>query len=279
MARDVRKFVQSFNMSRQFAEEQRLDETLIPLQEETNTQPPSNRKRTDWSEYIDPEENDHDGRFKDDQDQDYVFEEKIVTELPKALFKRPKLNTYSSGLGTEDGEKGFKPVFPKRNPDKDKELRKSQPTTAYSTFKPTAFASQNEEDFSADMKLQKTLLRWRTSSTQEKDDIFPESMQNPPTAAKGSLKKSDCLNQEKIEDLTDEVPWRCQSRKMKGASKWDEYIIGDDDDNDEGREKNNLQLKIGREFADEKGHQWDNGEFEATLYDRRVEEEVHPDFQ
>ncbi|KAF5955259.1 hypothetical protein HYC85_008115 [Camellia sinensis] len=47
-----------------------------------------------------------------------VFEPKIVTELPKALFKKPKLNTNSSGLGTENGEKGFRAVFSKRNSNK-----------------------------------------------------------------------------------------------------------------------------------------------------------------
>lgn len=37
------------------------------------------------------------------------MEPKIVTELPKELFKKPKLNNYSAVAGT------FKPVFSKRN--------------------------------------------------------------------------------------------------------------------------------------------------------------------
>ena len=38
-----------------------------------------------------------------------------MTELPKAVFKRPKLDAYSSDLGGEGGGKGFRPVFSKRN--------------------------------------------------------------------------------------------------------------------------------------------------------------------
>lgn len=41
-----------------------------------------------------------------------------MTELPKALFRKPKRRNYSVGSDTEDGEKLFKPVFSKRNADK-----------------------------------------------------------------------------------------------------------------------------------------------------------------
>ena len=56
MAKDVRKFVQSYNMSRQFVEQQQelLEETLV--QEQIEYQP--NKRRTDWSEYIEPDIND-----------------------------------------------------------------------------------------------------------------------------------------------------------------------------------------------------------------------------
>lgn len=43
------------------------------------------------------------------------FEPMIVTEMPKALFKKPKLKNYSTdGSGFKDGEKLLKPVFAKR---------------------------------------------------------------------------------------------------------------------------------------------------------------------
>lgn len=56
MAKDVRNFVQRFNMSRQFVDQQqelRDEETLG--QEEAEIE--SNSKRTDWTEYIDPDVN------------------------------------------------------------------------------------------------------------------------------------------------------------------------------------------------------------------------------
>lgn len=61
MAKDVRKFVQSFNMSRQLAEQNQLlgeYEQNENLEIEDYQLPVANskNKRTDWSEYIDPPE-------------------------------------------------------------------------------------------------------------------------------------------------------------------------------------------------------------------------------
>ncbi|KAJ0502534.1 hypothetical protein HanHA300_Chr11g0414011 [Helianthus annuus] len=59
MAKDVRKFVQTFNMSRQFVEQQqelREQQTLGHDHSEVHVHQPSN-KRTDWSEYVDVEVN------------------------------------------------------------------------------------------------------------------------------------------------------------------------------------------------------------------------------
>ncbi|GMP46218.1 hypothetical protein CsSME_00014461 [Camellia sinensis var. sinensis] len=246
MARDVRKFVQTFSMSRQFAQQQCPDETLAPSPEHSSNQPLNNHNntRTDWTEYIDPEDNDDD-QVKDQRED--VFEPKIVTELPKALFKKPKLNTNSSGLGTENGEKGFRAVFSKRNSNKlvvsqDKEPRKDLPM------------------------MSKEAAKWRTYAAQDNEDDCHS------TTAKGKSKWSDCMIQEKNEDLAAaKVPWNCRPRTMKGASKWDSYITEDDDEDD-------LQLKTGREIADHKGR-WDDSVFEATLYDEGVEEDIHPDFQ
>ncbi|XP_028061061.1 uncharacterized protein LOC114264573 isoform X1 [Camellia sinensis] len=277
MARDVRKFVQTFNMSRQFAQQQCPDETLAPSPEHSSNQPLNNHNntRTDWTEYIDPEDNDDD-QVKDQRED--VFEPKIVTELPKALFKKPKLNTNSSGLGTENGEKGFRAVFSKRNSNKlvvsqDKEPRKDLPTTVNRASKWREYTAQDEEDISADKEPRKDLpmmskeaAKWRTYAAQDNEDDCHS------TTAKGKSKWSDCMIQEKNEDLAAaKVPWNCRPRTMKGASKWDSYITEDDDEDD-------LQLKTGREIADHKGR-WDDSVFEATLYDEGVEEDIHPDFQ
>ncbi|XP_057468731.1 uncharacterized protein LOC130757937 [Actinidia eriantha] len=244
MARDVRKFVQSFNMSRQFADQQPIDETLAPLPEDANNQ---RNKRTDWSEYIDLEDN-HQSQFKDEQDDE--FEPRIVTELPKAVFKRPKLDAYSSDLGEEGGGKGFKPVFSKRNLNKEKEPKKSQSITVNDAFK------LSEENISANKEPQKCL------SSMNRGD--PKLRRSISTTAEGSSKWSDDTIQDKKIH-----PWRCQPTTMKGASKWDSYITEEDDD---------FQPKIRREFADHT-NQWEDGVVGATLYGEIVEEDIHPDFQ
>ncbi|KAI3798251.1 hypothetical protein L1987_33522 [Smallanthus sonchifolius] len=100
MAEDVRKFVQSFNMSRQFIEQQ---------QEETLTKNQPNNKRTDWTEYVDPDINDV--GIGDDEGE--LCEPNVVTELPKPIFKKPKLRNNYSAAGL-DGEKLSRPVFGKK---------------------------------------------------------------------------------------------------------------------------------------------------------------------
>ena len=56
--------------------------------------------------------------------------------------------------------------------------------------------------------------------------------------------------------------------KAKGVSKWNDYIVQDDNDN--------LQLGSGRNFE----HQlhYHTLEFETINIDQRVEDDVHPDF-
>nr|GEX01007.1 MRN complex-interacting protein [Tanacetum cinerariifolium] len=73
----------------------------------------SANKRTDWTEYIDHDE----VHIHNDDDQGDLCEANVVTELPKPLFKKPKLrDDYSAaGLDSEDGAKLRRPVFGKRN--------------------------------------------------------------------------------------------------------------------------------------------------------------------
>lgn len=70
MARDVRKFVQTFNMSCQFAQQQQqqcANETLDPVLEQADNRPQSSHTKTsDWSEYIDPKD-DHDSHEEDEK--------------------------------------------------------------------------------------------------------------------------------------------------------------------------------------------------------------------
>lgn len=70
MAKDVRKVVQTFNMSRQFADQNQSlmshQQTLAstsPNEDYTNNH---NNKRTDWTEYIDPEDDDEEDNNEND---------------------------------------------------------------------------------------------------------------------------------------------------------------------------------------------------------------------
>ncbi|RAL45725.1 unnamed protein product [Cuscuta campestris] len=119
MARDVRKFVQSFNMSRQLADQQihlhqqEEPQTLIwEGQFPGNGNNSSSKKRTDWTEYLDFE--DGSVEQEDEQSTEDGMETRIVTELPKAMFKRPKLSSYMAG-SESDSQNRFRPVFTKRN--------------------------------------------------------------------------------------------------------------------------------------------------------------------
>ncbi|KAK9270808.1 hypothetical protein L1049_026393 [Liquidambar formosana] len=102
------------------------------------------------------------------------YEPEIVTELPKEVFKKPKLKNYSTGSSTKDGGDGlFRPVFSKRDTTKhvvvpqDKEPRKCQPT------------------------MTKGPSQWRDYITQ--DNKEPKQCQ--PTLAMGASKWNDYITQ------------------------------------------------------------------------------------
>ena len=106
VAKDLRSFIQSFNMSRAIAEPPPLP--LPQFQEEEEEEDivhddriHNNKRRSNWSQFLDPvavEEQ----QVEEERD----FEPKIVTELPEDLFKEQKLNA-NADL--------YKPVFSNRN--------------------------------------------------------------------------------------------------------------------------------------------------------------------
>ena len=66
MAKDVRKFVQSFNMSRKYANEQANVDELIDggiVDDDKLVCSGRRKSRSDWSDYLDPvEDRSHSGR-------------------------------------------------------------------------------------------------------------------------------------------------------------------------------------------------------------------------
>ncbi|XP_015579621.1 MRN complex-interacting protein isoform X1 [Ricinus communis] len=112
VAKDLRKFVQSFNLSRSFSENLGQLETLnsfTPLSSEDCQR----KRRSDWSEYLDHEGDANNDKFKQQNQEEEAddFGPKIVTELTKEMFKKPKLN-YDSWF---DSNNSYKAVFSKMN--------------------------------------------------------------------------------------------------------------------------------------------------------------------
>ncbi|XP_051139745.1 uncharacterized protein LOC127257393 [Andrographis paniculata] len=117
-AKDIRLFVQNFNMSRhlsdqkqQFAFEEELHASNSPRNEPEATK----KKRTDWTEYIDDGNEELSGKNLRDENltQGDEFDPKIVLEMPKSLFKKPKVKNYTSNKQGST-EKLLKPLFPSR---------------------------------------------------------------------------------------------------------------------------------------------------------------------
>ena len=90
IAKDLRGFVQSFNMSRAITQPSPLPPPQFREEEEEEdiVRVHNNKRRSsDWSQFLDPVEVEEQ-QVEEESD----FEPKIVTELPEDLFKEQKLN-------------------------------------------------------------------------------------------------------------------------------------------------------------------------------------------
>nr|GLL39496.1 uncharacterized protein LOC109151239 [Ipomoea trifida] len=196
MAKDVRIFVQNFNMSRQFSDlAQHEEPQTLDLAEEEEDRFPSNRnnKRTDWTEYLDFE--DESVEKEDEQSTGDGLETRIVTELPKAVFKRPKLSNYSVG-SESDSKKRFRPTFTKRD-------TRKQSTFQGKDIGMMAKEGPDREDFTVGSQDVPSWSKNRDAKANDKKLVSKEPTQ-------GSL-------------LT----------TAKGMSKWSEYMTADADDDDD----------------------------------------------
>ncbi|XP_075516054.1 uncharacterized protein LOC142550893 isoform X2 [Primulina tabacum] len=124
MAKDIRQFVQKFNMSRQLSDrkESALEEVEDIFEEEGfSVMEDQKKKRSDWTEYVEYDQDEGSERFeKYERAKDYggdTFDEAmVVTEMPKPVLKKPKLKDYAAGIGR--GKNLLKSVFPNRSKDK-----------------------------------------------------------------------------------------------------------------------------------------------------------------
>ncbi|KAI4346556.1 hypothetical protein L6164_007444 [Bauhinia variegata] len=142
MAKDIRKFVQTFNISRKSVEEQAFFETQAPVSEEDLKHDENGdeflanrtKKRNDWTEYLN--EADHCNYTLKEQEQKEDgddLEPKVVTELHKGVIKEPKFGKFSTGFATGASDRDYRPTFSRKNANKqflsqDKTMRKDEAT-------------------------------------------------------------------------------------------------------------------------------------------------------
>ncbi|KAG2253935.1 hypothetical protein Bca4012_101659 [Brassica carinata] len=171
-AKDLRLFVQSFNMSRKVAdEEKQIVADTFPEVEEVR-----GKKRSDWSEYLDSDPPNERRRLtveEDGEEEDL----KIVTEIPNEMFKRPKLNRYSNDGGPSSAKEGVK-----RN---DKEPFK--PSFSRSSIPKQRFSSDGVMKRKKDSE-QRTFEPARVNKPASKWDAYLIDDEGEHQAARGALK-------------------------------------------------------------------------------------------
>ncbi|KAK1361559.1 MRN complex-interacting protein [Heracleum sosnowskyi] len=280
MAKDVRKVVQTFNMSRQLADQNQshvFDEQTLasesPKQVNFDNQ---NKKRTDWTEYIDPEDEEVDNHKDDDNARSLgnVFDEKFVTELPKAVFKKPKLSDYSSSSAGKRNDNSYRPVFGKRSSSyKQLNSLEKEPTKSGGTIMDRNQRAGMKQ--ATDMFGHSNILKHRLVKDKEEPlhaaAIFAEKelMRRQSWEEAGASTWRNYIGKEDGDNnLAAKAPSKL-GQKAGASSKWTDYITEEDDDD-------NADLMI----LSQKNHpgQWNDVAFCTTLHDRTAEDDIHPDF-
>ncbi|PWA63237.1 hypothetical protein CTI12_AA356320 [Artemisia annua] len=172
-----------------------------------------------------------------------LCEPNVVTELPKPLFKKPKMrdNNSAVGLDCEDGAKLRRPVFGKRNIKK----KVDYPVKLYS------------------LKRQETRVssKWgEYNKIQHKDNVDHSFAYKATSSIMSKFKRPVCDNVD--HGFTNIGSSSVTTKLKRPASKWNYFL---DDDND-------LELEMIR-FEDT-----NNAAFERKVSDEIVEDDVHPDF-
>ncbi|XP_074369494.1 uncharacterized protein LOC141710897 isoform X2 [Apium graveolens] len=276
MAKDVRKVVQTFNMSRQLADQSQslgFDEQTLasesPKQANLDNQ---NKKRTDWTEYIDPEDEEVDKYIDNARSLGNVFDEKFVTKLPEAVFKKPKLSDYSSSSAGKRNNNSYMPDFGKRSSYKQLNSLEKEPTKSGGTIMDSNQRAGMKQ--ATDMIARSNLYKHRLFEDKEKPlhaaAIFSEKelTRRQSSEEAGASKWRDYIGKEDGDNhFAAKAPSKL-GQKAGASSKWTDYITEEDDDN--------ADLMV----LSQKIHpgQWSDVAFCTTLHDRTAEDDIHPDF-
>ncbi|XP_058773395.1 uncharacterized protein LOC131647519 [Vicia villosa] len=216
-AKDVRTFVQTFNMSRKSLEDDQqwlLAGTLTPTQEHAEGEAEfpnelNHKKCTDWTVYLDNDDHQAVKRAEQEQHED-DFEPLVVTELPKDMFKKRKL----AGNSTSRKGRHFESPLFRNSQDSEKPVKDQQRIT--------------------------------------------------------SLTETNSERNNKV-TTTNQRTQKCKQTINSSASKWNDYLIEDND-------KLEFGCKRGFNFKDTSGSSNYNDILEAITCEQRVEDDIHPDF-
>ncbi|KAE8714281.1 hypothetical protein F3Y22_tig00110198pilonHSYRG00113 [Hibiscus syriacus] len=197
MAKDVRKVVQSFNMSRKFTDQNQPFDSVYDIDFEDDDEDGGGdhlenpkKRRTDWTEYLDSENRVEPESVLQEEEQGDDLEPEIVTELPaKEKFERPKLRNYDNDEGSDHHQR-YKPVLSKRNGRTDSML-----------------PAQNEKPF----RQQQALGDTATSASK-----------------RSSFRLRDAGNI--VDSIRKIKPTTAAAAAAKGNSKWSLYITEDEEE-------------------------------------------------
>ncbi|PWA59994.1 hypothetical protein CTI12_AA380840 [Artemisia annua] len=172
-----------------------------------------------------------------------LCEPNVVTELPKPLFKKPKLrdNNSAVGLDCEDGAKLRRPVFGKRNIKK----KVDYPVKLYSLKRQEIRVSSKWGEY---------------NKIQHKDNVDHSFAYKATSSIMSKFKRPVCDNVD--HGFTNIGSSSVTTKLKRPASKWNYFL---DDDND-------LELEMIR------FEETNNAAFERKVSDEIVEDDVHPDF-
>ncbi|XP_057532026.1 uncharacterized protein LOC130810095 isoform X2 [Amaranthus tricolor] len=261
-AKDIRKVVQSFNMSRKFHDEmQQPEQEQSPNGGDSEIEEITVKRRTDWSEFMEDDnisephylksklvnnaENNMDAEPR-------VPEPRVVTELPEDLmFKKPKLKgKFGGGSFGIDKNHCYKPIVSKRGIST-KIIMKTQ----QSTSNPRSGSVCDEC-----MVDDNDLIRGNREQCEQQQRDTGSIMR-----IKGAARHLEQWRQQQLQHTN-----MCKEVKQPGASKWSKYMT-------EHEDVDNIDKGLRPAFADDfrlmRGYK-----LEKEGIDQPVEEDIHPDF-
>ncbi|CAO2834134.1 unnamed protein product [Amaranthus hypochondriacus] len=251
-AKDIRKVVQSFNMSRKFHDEmQQPEQEQSPNGGDSEIEEITVKRRTDWSEFMEDDNISEPHYLKSKLEKNIVAEPRIVTELPEDLMrKKPKLKgTFGDGSFDIDKNQCYKPIASKRGIST-KIIMKTQ----QSTSNPRSGSVCDEC-----MVDDNDLIRGNREQCEQQQDTGSIMM------IKGAARHLELWRQQQLKHTN-----MCKEVKKPGASKWSKYMTEheDVDDIDKG-----LRPAFADDFRLMCGYKLEN-----EGIDQPVEEDIHPDF-